>query len=103
MPKIYSNPEITIEVKVGESFMISLESNPTTGFTWSAEYDLSVFEESKTRRFIPISKALGAGGKELFEFMPKRAGLSHIIMKYTRSWEIKTPLKTLNFKIEIKK
>jgi inhibitor of cysteine peptidase len=102
LSKIYDTPKVPIKVRVGESFAISLESNPTTGFTWNAEYDSSVIEESKSRCFISTSKAVGAGGKELFEFQPKRVGSTFIIMKYNRSWEPKAPRKTLTFKVEIK-
>ncbi len=89
-------------MKTGEFFTISLESNPTTGFIWDAKYDSTLIEELKSKSFIPISKALGAEGKELFEFQSKKVGHTFITMKYKRSWENETPRKTLIFKVEVK-
>jgi len=97
---IYNNPNIPIVVKVGESFTISLDSNPTTGYAWHASYDSSFVNESKSS-FMPISQAIGAGGKELFEFQTKRVGLTAITLKQSRSWESEIA-KTLIFKINIK-
>ena len=97
---IYNNPNVPIVVKVGESFTISLDSNPTTGYVWHANYDSSFVSES-TSSFTPISQAIGAGGKELFEFQTKRVGLTVITMKQSRSWKSEIT-KTLIFKIDIK-
>ena len=97
---IYHDPNVSIVVKVGESFTISLESNPTTGYTWHAEYDSSFVDEFKSS-FTPISQAIGAGGKELFEFQTKRVGATVITLKQNRSWESEIK-KTLIFKVDIK-
>ena len=97
---VYDDPNVPIVVKVGESFTISLESNPTTGYSWHAEYDSSFVDESKPN-FMPISQALGAGGKELFEFQTKRVGVTVITLKQDRSWESEIK-KTLIFKVDIK-
>jgi predicted secreted protein len=97
---IYNNPNVAIVVKVGESFTISLDSSPTTGYTWHANYDSSFISEPKSS-FMPISQTIGAGGEELFEFQTKRVGLTAITMKQSRSWESEAA-KTLIFKINIK-
>jgi inhibitor of cysteine peptidase len=97
---IFNNPNAPIVIKVGESFTISLDSNPTTGYTWHANYDSSFVIESKSS-FTPISEAIGADGKELFEFQTKRVGLTAITMKQSRSWESEIA-KTVIFKINIK-
>lgn len=100
LSRVYTDPNVPIVVKVGESFTISLESNPTTGYAWDAEYDSSFIDESKSS-FIPISEAMGAGGKELFEFQSKRAGVTVITLKHNRPWESEAR-KTLIFKVDIK-
>lgn len=97
---IYNDPNVPIMVKVGKSFAISLESNPTTGYMWHAEYDSSFVDESKSS-FTPISQAIGAGGKELLEFQTKRVGVTAITLKQSRSWESEIK-KTLIFKVDIK-
>ena len=40
--EIYSDPKETIYVHVGQEFIIELESNPTTGYTWQEESDQNV-------------------------------------------------------------
>jgi inhibitor of cysteine peptidase len=97
---VYDDPNVPVVVKVGESFSVSLASNPTTGYTWDAEYDSSFVVESKSS-FIPISEAMGAGGKELFEFQTKKAGITVITLKHKRPWESEIK-KTLIFKVDIK-
>jgi inhibitor of cysteine peptidase len=97
---IYYDPNVPIVVEVGEFFTISLESNPTTGYTWHAEYDSSFVKELKSS-FTPISKAVGAGGKELFEFQTERVGVTVITLKQSRSWESEIK-KTFIFKVDVK-
>ncbi|HUK84273.1 MAG TPA: protease inhibitor I42 family protein [Candidatus Acidoferrum sp.] len=97
---IYDDPNVCIVVKVCKSFAISLESNPTTGYTWRAEYDSSFIDETKSS-FTPISQATGSVGKEMFEFQTKRVGVTFITMRQSRSWETEIK-KTLIFKVDIK-
>jgi len=39
MLKVYGDPAQTIEVKVGQEFIIALDENPTTGYAWQEEFD----------------------------------------------------------------
>jgi inhibitor of cysteine peptidase len=101
LSRVYNDPNVPIEVKVGESFTISLESNPTTGYSWEPEFDTSVIEESQPKTFTMASEAIGAGGKESFFFNSKKIGFTLIKMKNQRSWEPK-PRETLMFEVNIK-
>ncbi len=77
----------TIEVETGEKFAISLQSNPTTGYSWQPEFD-SEFVELIERKFVPpSSELLGAGGVETFVFLARRAGQVEIKLRYERPWE----------------
>jgi len=96
---IFVDPTVTITANVGESFTISLESNPSTGYTWHTEYDSSFIDESKSS-FNPISQAMGSGGKESFEFQTRRAGFTIITFRHSRSWESEKT-NTLIFKVNI--
>lgn len=76
----------TIAVEVGDSFLLSLESNPTTGYAWQAQFDDELLELVETK-FEPSSEAIGAGGVETFEFRGLKEGDTEITMVYKRSWE----------------
>ncbi|KPJ53466.1 MAG: hypothetical protein AMJ37_01385 [Dehalococcoidia bacterium DG_18] len=76
----------TIAVEVGDSFLLSLKSNPTTGYAWQVQFDDELLELVDTK-FEPSSDAIGAGGVESFEFQALKEGDSEVTMVYERSWE----------------
>ena len=79
-----------IEVKTGESFMIKLESNPTTGYLWSLskpESDIikkidNVYKPAKTD-----GKVVGSGGTEEWTFKAIAKGKTKLTFQYVRPWE----------------
>ncbi len=75
-----------IVVEVGSSFILSLDSNPTTGYAWQAQFDDQLLRLVETN-FEPSSEAIGAGGVESFEFRALKEGDTEITMVYKRSWE----------------
>ena len=76
----------TVTAEVGDSFLLSLESNPTTGYAWQAQFDEGLLELVEAR-FEPSSDAIGAGGIESFEFRALAEGDTEITLLYKRSWE----------------
>ena len=76
----------TIVAEVGDSFLMSLESNPTTGYVWQAQFDDERLELVETK-FEATSEAIGAGGFEIFEFRALKEGDTDITMVYERSLE----------------
>jgi len=54
--KVYTEPGHTIKVKVGQRFIVALDENPTTGYTWQEEFDDSFLElvENKGEGFYKI-------------------------------------------------
>jgi len=103
--KEYNSPSQPIEAKVGESFMITLESNPTTGYKWEASFDQNLLKLVKSEYKRDESKAglVGAGGKEYFIFQGVKSGDAQIKMTYKRSWEQSASDKVLTFTVKIKK
>jgi inhibitor of cysteine peptidase len=53
MPTEYTGQNDEITAQVGEEFIIALESNPTTGYAWEAQYDSSILQ-LVDRRFSPL-------------------------------------------------
>lgn len=80
---------LTINREVGETFTISLKSNPTTGYMWQPGFD-SEFLELVDSKFVPDATdppLVGAGGIETFEFLALKQGQTRVKMIYKRAWE----------------
>jgi len=84
-----------VGVAVGDSFTVTLCSNPTTGFLWSESAqisDQSVLEQLG-REFVPPEykgdkpPPPGTPGQEIWTFKALKAGESTISMEYSRPWE----------------
>jgi inhibitor of cysteine peptidase len=88
------NIPVSVSVKIGETVKITLESNPTTGYQWTAEVDTEFMNILKDG-FTPDSGLLGAGGTQEFEFQALKAGKTQLVMKYGRSWE-SSPINVYN-------
>jgi inhibitor of cysteine peptidase len=76
-----------INIRVDQEFTLSLEGNPTTGYTWEAQFDENILTLKK-KQFDPYSPTtIGGGGTEIFTFVPVKRGETHITMQYKRLWE----------------
>lgn len=84
----YTDPRQVIEVKPGQEFVISIESNRTTGYEWqlAEPLDKDILELLKTDYIIGETR-IGAGGKEEWFFKVKAEGRVSIHLKYVRPWE----------------
>jgi len=98
----YSNPAQKIEVPVGVAFTITVNANPTTGYTWEAGFDQSLLKLIK--RYTPSQTGMiGAGGTESFQFEGMKKGDTQIYLNYKRSFEPNNPgLETKTFHVIIK-
>ncbi|HEV2800524.1 MAG TPA: protease inhibitor I42 family protein [Pyrinomonadaceae bacterium] len=87
MPKVYRGAEREIDASVGESFVIELEGNATTGYEWKLEFD-----ESKVKligdEYVPAgASGIGSGGHHRFTLQPVVSGQVSILARYKRAWE----------------
>jgi len=71
-----------------EPVSVSLHSNPTTGYSWEAEYDRDALF-LLDRRYEPLSSLIGAGGTETFTFRIRSKGDFLIVLRLRRPWEDK--------------
>lgn len=92
-------PGQTQEVAPGETFAITLESNPTTGYSWQAQYDQTLLE-LVDQTFEPSSDLAGAGGQETLVFKALQNGNTKVTTVYKRPWE-DTSIKTQVFDVKI--
>ena len=105
-PMVYevSRPVIMVS-KNQPVFIIKLDSNPSTGYTWLLrDYDKSVLVPVKRQYTPPDSRLMGASGYELWTFrvkqevftVPQRTTLRFI---YERPWENSQNVKQTEFVI----
>jgi inhibitor of cysteine peptidase len=79
-------PEIRKLVKLGENFVVSLEENSTTGYTWEVLYDNSCLYLIKKERE-KVSDLIGAGGMIGFTFQARKEGSTRVDFRLVRPWE----------------
>ena len=94
-----------IETKVGDTFMITLGSNGTTGYEWQIAEPInkSLLEFKGSKYIAPETKLVGAPGKEEWTFKAIAAGKAGVLFKYVRPWEKDVkPVKVGGFIIVIK-
>ena len=99
----------TISAAVGDTVIIELEANPTTGFSWDvkpAAKDAILVLKSK--KFLTLSQlnpeiqpALGQGGVTTFTYQVANTGKAAISLSYRRPWEKEAkPAKVFNVTIK---
>jgi len=102
----YSDPSGAIETAVGQSFVITLESNRTTGYGWeiSPSPDAALLKvEEIQHRASPAKGLVGAPGTDSWTFKALNPGQTTIALKYVRPWEKDVaPAKEAVFSVTIK-
>jgi inhibitor of cysteine peptidase len=99
----YTDPEQTISVNAGDEFIITLDSNPTTGYDWVENHDNSmlslVYDKYKPDE-VPAG-LVGSGGTQYYRFKALKTGETEITLIYKQSWGTEADT-TKVFNIEIK-
>jgi inhibitor of cysteine peptidase len=86
---------------VGQQVKISLDSNPTTGYRWAIDGTLPPqLEQVGESDYAARSKAIGAGGVEVWTFIGKSTGAGTLRLKYWRSFE-PTAAPARNFEVGV--
>ena len=93
-----------VDVLVGRSLRVTLESNPTTGFQWelTESSDQTVLKQTDHEFKAPETALVGAGGHEVWTFEALKKGESTISMEYSRPWESVEPAETFVLTIVVK-
>jgi len=80
-----------VELTYPGSLMVSLCSNPATGFQWNESADIndpSVMQQYEHNYVSPeAAGVVGASGKDILTFNPLKNGTCTITMEYSRPWE----------------
>ena len=96
----------TIALEVGQTPAITLDSNPTTGYSWEAtgeHEELVQAGEPEYKQRNQDKQLVGAGGQETLHFEAKQAGQVRLELVYHRPWEKGTnPAETFAVDVTIK-
>ena len=98
----------TITLTKGETLILDLDSNPTTGYQWSVnETNEQILKQKGEAVFSqPTTEGeplLGAGGTETFHFEAVGKGQVTLKIDYLRSWEKDIePVETFTIQIEVR-
>ena len=91
-----------VELSPGESVVVRLESNPSTGYEWGAELSDSSVLSLSGQTFETESELAGSPGVEVFTFQAESAGRSTISLAYRRPWETDVePEETVSFEVVV--
>jgi inhibitor of cysteine peptidase len=103
---VYTDPSRPIPSVVGKEFTITLDSNPTTGYSWriAGSLDAGLLKVVQIQHKTSKSKLIGAGGKDMWTFRGLKEGQGAVSLEYVRPWEKDVPpVKTAKFSVIIKK
>ena len=78
------------ELSVGKGVTIILCSNPSTGFQWAEEAQISdptVIEQVTYEYVAPSGDKPGAAGTVKYNFLALKTGIATVYMEYNRDWE----------------
>lgn len=82
----------TVHVKQGATVEVSLEGNPTTGYTWETVPDRSsLLAQQGQPVFAADNNALGSGGMMTLRFRAVQAGTAPLKLIYHRTFEPGVP------------
>lgn len=93
-----------ITLKQGQSLVVSLPGNPSTGYSWEVqEVDVALLEQVGEAEFASDDTALvGAGGKLTLTFKALSTGKTSLVLVYHRPWETDVePLQTFSITVVI--
>ena len=78
----------TISVSMNESFMISLQSNPTTGYAWTSSFEPKGSIEVVSKEYVNDKNNLvGSGGEMSWILQVQKKGTIKLRFIYHRPWE----------------
>ena len=101
---LFSAPDTPINAAVNEQFIVQLESNVTTGYSWFVtQISNSAVVTKLAEEYIPpAGSALGAPGSQQFTFKALAVGTSQITFQYKRG-AAGTAADTKTFSVNVKK
>jgi predicted secreted protein len=102
--KTYTAKDTEISAAVGENFTISLNSNQSTGYSWSVGMisDNSQVVVTGMDYDLPDNAKTGQGGDEVWHLKAVATGSVKLMFYYARSWEKDAPIDQVVFNVTVK-
>ena len=73
----------TVIMHVGQKAIVTLDSNPSTGYSWRlTQLDPTIVENTSQKYIAPSGQAIGAGGTEQWEFTARSVGATKLRLEY---------------------
>jgi predicted secreted protein len=76
-----------VQAKLNKPFNIALDSNPTTGYRWTVDFNYRFLMKGNESYSKSQPELIGSGGQQIFTFTPIRDGQTIISAVYKRPWE----------------
>jgi len=92
-----------VALKPGQTFTLTLDSNPTTGYSWEfVGLDSQNVVEVVKQEYKADSKLIGSGGVDTIRLKAVQVGEAVITLVYHRSWEKDVaPLETFTYTVTV--
>ncbi len=93
------------QLKKGQTLVVTLEGNPTTGYSWEVAepLDEQVLRLVGEPEFKAESDLVGAGGVQILRFEAVNAGKTTLKLAYRRHWEEGVePLETYSIQVVVR-
>jgi inhibitor of cysteine peptidase len=101
-PKVYEAGD-SISVGNGDTFVIALDANPSTGYSWEADANTNV-EFVSSKQVPGNSNAIGAPGTQQLTFKAVKTASSTLTLNYLRPFDPPgtAPAQTEDFPVTVK-
>jgi inhibitor of cysteine peptidase len=76
-----------VELRKGDTLVVRLPENPTTGYRWSVEEDGTILQLQSTHFDLTEGAGVGAGGWRTLTFRAEAAGTSKVQLRMWEHWE----------------
>lgn len=91
-----------IELRKGRVVAVSLEGNPSTGYTWEpVGLDEPILRQIGEPAFTPESNVPGSPGTQIIRFRAVGEGATTLRLVYHRPWEEVEPEKTFSVDVVV--
>ncbi len=89
-----------ITLHIGQTLILRLEGNPSTGFTWEvAEINEAVLRQEGDINFEAESDLPGSPGIQVVQFKPVASGETDLELVYWRPWESEDPAESFLLRV----
>jgi inhibitor of cysteine peptidase len=77
----------SVEVKLGDTIVIELDENPTTGFRWAMDQTYDQIVTIVRDDYTTTDSGIGGGGRRTFTLKATHSGTVQFQLKLWRTWE----------------